>query len=360
MMTMVRSWLPGRLDWYLLRRGLTTIAMVAGLIIIVAIAVDFLINIGTLARGTGKKDMGKLIASLYWHRLPQLANVALPVASVISCLLICAPMLKRGEFIALSATGVSPARSVRVLLVLVLIVGAIDTVIADLVSPHAIAETTKIEDQLQNQRRLGRVWQVPQTRANWFAGRAQGLWAAQIPTIDKVVIASSEGLTTADRLVWIDDHWRLEGHLLRFRITQDGRYSLERPSEIALEGELLLPFDPQQLYRHLLPRYTMTGPELMMVGGKINEAYAWARWSRLFIPLLAALVAIPMFARFVHRDAMVSGCIKAIASAAIPVLIVIVGGMVADTSAHPPMVVVVTALVVALVPSVWFYLVWRL
>ncbi|MBA3710357.1 MAG: hypothetical protein H0W83_16225 [Planctomycetes bacterium] len=104
----------------------------------------------------------------------------------------------------------------------------------------------------------------------------------------------------------------------------------------------------------------MTGPELLAIGGKTNEAYAWARWSRVVIPLLAALIVMPIFVRFSNRDAIVSGCLKALGGAALPVLVVVVGGMIADTSAFPPMTVVLIAVGLALIPASIVYLRWRL
>ncbi len=357
---MISSLLPGRLDSYLLRRGLGALFMVASLIIVVALAIDFLINIGTLAKSTTKGGQLALIASLYWYRLPQLANIALPIGAVVSCLLVCAPMLKRGEFIALSANGISPARAARMLLALMLVVGVVDTVIADFISPKAIARTTAIEDILQNQRRLGRVWQVPATKTNWFAGRAQGLIRGDVPTVDRVVIASKGGLVCADQMVWQEGRWQLQGHLLEFRVTPEGHCLLYRPTEIPLEGDLALPYDPQQLYRNLLPRYTMTGPELLRIGGRTEISYAWSRWSRLVVPLLAALIALPVFVRFSHRDALVMGTIRALAAASVPVMVVVAGGMVADTSGAHPAVPVLSAVALALIPSIVVYWRWRL
>jgi lipopolysaccharide export LptBFGC system permease protein LptF len=357
---MLGSLLPGRLDLYLLRRGVTAIVMITVLIIVIALAVDFLVNIGMFVHNLNKPGVAVAIRDLYWYRLPQIANVALPLATVIGTLVVCAPMLKRGEFIALSAAGISPARAARVLPLLALMVGVLDTGIADLVTPHAVAHSTEIEDRLQNQRRLGRVWQVPLTKTNWFAARAQGLIKNDPPSIDRVVVAHASGMVMADQLAWIGGAWQLRGHLLEFRVQPDGRCSLYRPATIALEGDLALPWDPQTLYRNLLPRYTLTGPELMRIGGQVEVSYAWTRWSRLLIPLLGVLAAMPAFVRFLHRDSMVLGTFKGLAAAAVPVLVMVVGGMVADTSGVSPATTILAAGALALAPTLFLYWRWRL
>jgi lipopolysaccharide export LptBFGC system permease protein LptF len=279
---------------------------------------------------------------------------------VIAALVVCAPMLKRGEFIALSATGISPARAARMLPVLALLVGVLDTGIADLVTPHATAHATENEDKLQNQRRLGRVWQVPSTKTNWFAGRAQGLIKNDPPSIDRIVIAHATGMVMADQLVWLDGKWQLRGHLLEYRVMPGGRCLLFRPAEISLEGDLELPWDPPTLYRNLLPRYTLSGPELMHIGGPVEVAYAWSRWSRLLVPLLGVLAALPAFVRFLNRDAMVVGTMRAIGAAAVPILVLVVGDMVADSSGIGPAATVMVAGAIALAPTLIFYWRWRL
>jgi lipopolysaccharide export LptBFGC system permease protein LptF len=357
---MISSLLPGRLDSYLFRRAALATLMVAALMIIIAVSIDFLVNIGTLAKSTDKSGRFLLVLELYWWRLPQLANIALPTATVIAALLVCAPMLRRGEFVALSASGISPARAARVLPLVAILMGGIDAVIADSLTPGATVETTRIEDTLENQRRLGRVWQVPATGTSWFAARAQGLIIDKPPSVDRVVIAYGSGLIMADKLIWQGKAWELQGHLLEFRIEPDGRAALYHPTEIPLEADLALPYDPQQLYAKLLPRDTMSSRQLLRLGDRSDTAYAWSRWARGLYPLLAVLVALPAFVRFVHRDNLISGVAKALGAAALPIVGMVVGGYAAETSGLPPLAVVIAAACLALVPSLIAFWRWRL
>lgn len=350
----------GRLDRYLLRRGANATITVAVLMVVISLSIDFVINIGTIAKGGDRLGQLALVRDLYGWRLPQLANIALPLSAVIATLVVCAPMLKRGEFVALSASGVSPARAARALPLLALLVGLVDVAIADLVTPHATVRTTEIQDKLENQRRMGRVWQVPTTGSSWFAARAQGLIVNDPPSIDRVVIASASGLVMADRLLWVDSRWQLQGRLLEFRVAPDGECRLLRPAEILLEGDLALPYDPKQLYAKLLPRDTMRGSELLRTKDPSNIAYAWIRWSRALFPLLAVLAALPVFVRFAHKDNIIAGIARALGAAALPVAALVVGGLACETSGLPPALVIAVASAAVLAPTLWLYWRWRL
>ncbi len=347
---------PGRLDWYLLRRTLVVVAMVVALMIIITIAIDFLINIGMYMHGT-KAGQARLVAELYWYRLPQLANISLPIGMVIGALVVCAPMLKRGEFIALSASGISPARAALAIPLVALLLGLVDAYIADRITPHAVVQTTHIGDVMQNSNRMGRVWEVPETRSSWFIASAGGL-LGEVPSVQTVVIASSEGLVTADRMLWEDDHWRLEGHIAQFVVQSDGRCQLMRPQELPLTGNLRLPYRPDKLFARLLPRDTMSTADLMRQGDTSDISYAWSRWTRCVMSLLAVLVAVPVFVRFLHRDSIILGVGRALGAAALPVAAIMAGSLTAEHG-YPEIVLPVTVFI-TLVPCLVVYWRWRL
>jgi len=345
----------GRLDRYLALRMLVITIMVTALMLIVTIALDFLINMGGYKMSSPGQSL--LIVYLYWFKLPQLLNLALPTAAVIAALLVCSPMLKRGEFVALSASGVSPPRVALILPFVALGIGLVDCYIGDRITPVASIRTIEIQDQLQNQNRKGRVWEVPATHSSWFVGSEQ-LLTATIPTMRIVVIASARGLVRADMMQYLGGHWQLSGNLLEFRVNGDGTTDMDRPTQIPLVDDLALPYTPHQLFARLLPRDTMTGNQLMHVGDHGDVAYAWSRWSRSAFPFLAVLMALPVFVRFAHKDNLILGVARSLAAAAVPIFIVTLGGFAAESM--PPALAILAGLAVALAPCIWVYRRWRL
>ncbi len=348
------------LDRYLLKRGTVVLLATATLMIVVAFAFDLLINIGTYAAAMNKGNatLGTIL-SLYAQRLPQLANIALPVGMIVSALVLCAPMLTRNEFIALSASGVSLRRATRVLLVLALIVGAVDALIADRLSPHAIARSTAIEDQLQRQHRQGRVWSVPATGTSWFAG-AVHLLPGQDPHLEGVVIANADQLITAERVVWRGELWHVDGALLRFGPDARGSMALTRPTVLGLSGSLDLPYSPTELYRQLLPRFTLASDELLTRGEKADFSVILGRLLRTVLPALAIMAALPVFVRFAHRTTLVTGAIKALAAAAVPTVLLIGTAAVADSTALPVTAMALIGTVLAVIPALRWWLRWQL
>ena len=350
----------GRFDAVVARALLWRLVVVVAAILAIAVALDLVINIGTFSKGAARPDRWKLMFELYMYRLPVLANIALPVGMLVSALLVGWPMLKNSELVGLSASGISPGRACRGLLLVALGIGAVDTVMADMISPHALAHATLIQDQLRNQRFVGRVWQVPHSNASWFAVAAIDLPSGPHPALLQVVVASPAGLVVADRLEWNDDHWDLAGRILRFGIGPDKAYFLDRLDHLPLSGDLQMTWKPGVLYRHLLPAYTLTGPELLAAGDPVDVALAWSRWSRVFIPFLMVMMALPVFLRWDNQKAAITGALKALAAAAVPVGIISAGGMVADTLGPHPALVMAGTVILAAVPGFYLWIGWRL
>ena len=147
--------------------------------------------------------------------------------------------------------------------IIALVVGMADAWIADRVTPVASIQTIEIQDRLLNQNRTGRVWEVPSTRTSWFVGSEQ-LLTGTVPSMHIIVIASARGLVMADSMIYVSGRVAAQrAPLIDFRVHSDGTAALDRPSHIDLTGDLILPFDPHQLFARLLPRDTMTGTQLM-------------------------------------------------------------------------------------------------
>jgi lipopolysaccharide export LptBFGC system permease protein LptF len=347
----------GRLDRHLLKRTAVTVLMVAVLMMVVTLAIDFLVNMGAYLHGK-QGGHASLVVELYWYRLPQLANLALPIGMVLASLIVAAPMLKRGEFVALCASGVAPGRVGLMLPLVALAVGCLDAYIADRVTPHAVVATTRIQDEMENNNRMGRVWQVQSTGASWFIKSAGGLINAHPPVVERVIIAARDRMVTAESMSWDGARWRLRGSQLQMVVANDGTVRFERKDDIALTGQLALPYTPEELYAHLLPRDTMSTGELIRRGDPSDISYAWSRWLRTVVPLLSVLAALPVFVRFLHKDQLILGAARALAAAAAPVALVVAGALTAEHGRSES--ILVATVLLALAPCLVSYWRWRL
>ncbi len=350
-----------RLDTHLFRRYVSSLALIAGAITALFLGMDLLINLNVLANLPSGDDGSRFasILKLYLNKFPQVLNFALPVAALAAALAVAAPMLKRGEFIALGAGGISPRRASAALLLGAFAVGLFDTLVADWVTPHAVARSAAIEDKLQGQIRQGRAWLDDATGTNWFIGEVY-LLEGENPGMKRVVAATADTLVYADRADWSDGRWRLSGGILRLRLVGSGRVACDRLNALPLEGPLALALSPKELYRQLLPSYAMRTDELLQRGRAQDFAQVWSRWTRLLLPLIMIVTALPLFVRFVNRDTVVVAILQAALAAAGCAGIIALGGLTADATPLPSWTMVLLAVSVAATPGVVLWRRWSL
>jgi lipopolysaccharide export LptBFGC system permease protein LptF len=345
-----------RLDRHLLRLFLRHAALVAVATLVVFLTLDVLLTMHLLVRKT--PDGATIFVEYFLCRLPELANFALPVSALVSALVCAGPMLRRGEFIALSAAGIGPRRATRAILLGCLLLGGMDTIIADQLTPHATARTLAIQDLLEGQNREGRVWRVPESNSTWFASGAKLVGVAQ-PQLTQVVVATGSSLAHLDRLSWNGTAWQADQPWVEMR-GQGAQQILERRAPGPLTGEIALPLTPEALYRRLLPRYTMSSTELFARGERADVAEVCGRWTRLLLPFLAAMMALPGFVRFLNTHRLAVAAVQASGMAVIPIGILVLGVLSADTMPVPPWIAVPLAVLVAAMPGWVRWLRWRL
>ncbi len=345
------------LDRYLLRRAMVAFAMIIVVLVVIIVGLDLTNRIGAALSNEGGTS---LLVRFYLLKTPEwIVSVAAP-ALLIACLSVCAPMLRRGEFVALSAGGRGMRGATRALLVFAAMVGVGSAYLADRVVPPFSGRSELIDDLIDKQQRDGKCWQVLETGTAWFIAHAR-IRSEEDFKFSLVAIAPpSGGLIVADHLRWDGKAWRIEGGLCRFEVLPDGRYRHSTPERIDLVDELALPYGPTRLYRELLPAHTLTGPELLARGGGRNRGVAYGRWAAAFGPLLAVMAALPLFVRFRNKDNLIVASITAGAMAAVPLVIIGMSGIVGDSIAADPALVTGAALAVAALPSIWLYLRWRL
>ncbi|GDY13076.1 hypothetical protein LBMAG53_19540 [Planctomycetota bacterium] len=355
--------LLGRLDRYVLIRGAIAVVLVAVALVTVFIAVDLLVSVNVLfgskiALSPG--DRAQLIFGLYRERIPQLLNFAIPVAAVAAALVVAAPMLAKGEFTALGASGIGPRTATRSLVILALAAGLGDALIADRWTPHATARANAMEDRLRDMAREGKAWIDPETGINWFAGAIHlvGADADQKKSLIRVAAASGDELVYADRAEWTGSLWRLTGSVVRMQVASDGTVHCDRPDSIDA-GSLGLDEPPDRLFRLLLPRFTMSSAELIERSAPGDASLVWSRWLRLLMPIALVLVVLPAFVRFSNRDRLLTASVQALAMGVWPAACLVLGGIVAEASANPA-IPAISAGLVALAPGLWSWLRWRL
>lgn len=346
--------MKGTLDRHLLSQFVRNAALVTTATVVVFVVLDILLGFHLLTRAA-PSPWTKV--ELFACRLPGLLNFALPVSAVVAVLATVAPMLRRGEFTALGSAGITLRRSTRALLFGCLAIGVVDLVIADLATPPATARALALQDLLEGQSREGRVWRTGQG-TTWFAGGAT-LVGVPSPELKRVVAAAGETMMLADRMVWDGTAWIAPAGSVALHVS-GGAQRLERLPPGALPREIILDLPPDDLYRRLLPRFTMTSAELLSRGERADVATVWGRATRLISPLLAAMAALSIFVSFRNRDRVAVAVVESVAAALVPVGLLAVAGMAADTTPGHPAFTVGFGCLCALAPVAWWWWRWRL
>lgn len=350
---MSRALLP-TLDRHLAGQFARNAAMVAAVTVAVFLVLDVLLGFQLLTR-QAPSAWTKL--ELFACRVPGLLNFAVPVAAVVAVLATAAPMLRRGEFTALGAAGIPLQRSIRALVLGCLALGAIDTAIADLATPPATARALALQDLLEGQNREGRVWRGDRGDT-WFAGGAK-LVGVDRPVLSQVVVADPGRMVLAGELAWEGGRWTAPSGCTVL-IVERGAQRLERTPPGDLPAAVGLDLPPEELYRRLLPRYTMTGAELLARAERADIATLWSRLVRVALAPLAAMAALAVFVRFGNRDRIAVAVVRASAAALLPAVLLALAAMAADTAPVHPAVAVLAGCAVAAVPPLWLWRRWRL
>lgn len=341
------------LDRHLLVQFMRNAVLVAAATVAVFLILDLLLGFQFLTQ----KGSLWTKAAYFACRVPGLLNFALPVSALIAVLATVAPMLRRGEFTALGSAGIPLRRATRALLVGCVIIGAVDLAIADLATPPATAQAQTLGDQLEGQGRGGRVWRS-QSGATWFAGDAL-LVGSKDPQMLRVAAATGDALMLAERVVWRRGEWRLAGGGVMLEV-RDGAQRLHRLPSGPLPPAMALALPPEDLYRRLLPRFTMSSAELLSHGERSDIATVWSRLSRFLLPPFAAMSLLAVFVRFRNRDRVAVAVVEAVVAALLPVGLILVAGMSADTAPIRPAFAVALGCALAAVQPLWLWLRWRL
>ncbi len=346
------------LDRYLLRNGLAGLVIILGIVVLVVLGLDLLLNLNGLLRGELEPDRSRMLLILRFvlYQAPAVISPMLPVVTLTAAMITAGPMLRRGEYIALAASGISLRRSARPLLALALLVGIGDFLLVDRLAPRFEPERAAIEDALTGTPRGARSWQVPATGASWFAGKVN-LAQARAPRMGRVLVAPRDGaLLQAAALEWNGSAW-----LLRAPVISGGPGPQRSVSgDVPCTGQLALPFGPAELARRLASHQAKGLGALWRSGSPQQRALAWQRLARVLAPLLAVLLALPGFVRFANRDHLLLAGVRCQIVGLVPLTLLALGGWVGEAGSWPPGAVMLTAVVIALLPGIHVFRRWQL
>ncbi|MDA3959336.1 MAG: LptF/LptG family permease [Planctomycetota bacterium] len=351
---------PATVDRYLFKRSLASAALILGLVVVLMLGLEALMSMrwylkGDLPEGTSRLW---LICQLLAMRVPQILSPLLPIAAVGGVLMAIAPMLRKGELTALAAGGVSLRRACRSALLLAISIGVLDFALSDQVAPRLETQREALEDLLQGSFQHGATWHEADSGADWYAERVQLSRSGEL-TISDVIIATADGrLVTAGQLTHTSAGWQLEPPIV---FSAGGEQpQLERSTEaLPCTGPLAVNAKPDELASDLLSRHARTSLELLSRGSRLELSLVWQRLVRLVIPLLCLCCALPIFVRFSNRNRLLIGAAQALLMAAVPMIIMAVGTIAADTSPWPLPVVAALSLALALAPGAALMLRWR-
>lgn len=349
------------IDRHMLKRGGISLVIIIGLVITLVLGMDFILNLNTFLKSklAESGELTQLIVLYYAYSLPSMISPLLPIALAISLVVTCAPMLKRGEFIALSASGVSLRMATRGLIVLALMVGAADAFMSDQLVPSFETKRSLIDDQIRSRTRVARTWENPENSTRWYANWVR-LNHDSGPEIRDVIVASQSGLLQAKHLRYQDGTWFFVGPMTIWRVTEDGADDVRSPTTFPAKGEFALGFSPEELGQQLISRNALGSDALIEQGGHLNLSIVASRWIRFIIPLAMALIVLPCFVRFHNHDRITVGGVTAILAGLLPIFFITMATMSADSSPLHPFILIPSATLVAMLPGVWFYRKWRL
>jgi lipopolysaccharide export LptBFGC system permease protein LptF len=286
-------------------------------------------------------------------------------------LLALSPVLKRGEFSALWAAGLSPRRIVWAPLFLSFFVGLLLWIVVDQLEPRLQPRSRIVRAALTGRVQGGRTWQNPVTKTHWMAERFL-LASGQAPLIQDVKAAPPEGdpllIVCADQLTHsATEGWILQGSVVAIFRQEDGRTTrivsdrlpctgiLELPEKRSAFAELLVnqrSFDSLALIQRLATAHPSQA--------RTFRAEMLGRLLKMLLPLACVMAAIPIFVRFENRQRLTLAAIQALAMSAVPAIILSIACVHLDRPGLPTIPVAIAAAVLAFVPGLILFWRWRI
>lgn len=350
----------GTLDRYVFKRSLAAFTLILSLAVCLGVFFDLVLNLENYLSADLEDNSSRwtLIAQLYACRLPLIISGIIPYAMVAAALICLTPMLKRGEWTAAIAGGISPQRIALPLCILALFCGIVQMLCNNVINPMLYPVTQNVEAQFDRKSYSAKVWHLKEQQSTWFAAHAD-LPKYGAPAFKNVFIAPAHGgALHAEQLSWQDDHWQLSGEIVEWQHNTSTNEQITQHQTFPLSGMYALPLSPDALRQELLTREAFTGLELWQRGDHMYMTLLLNRSLALFIPLLALCCALPIFARFEHQQRLLVAAVRALLVASIPIGIMSISGMAADASNWSPWLSNGIGLACATLPAVYLFKRW--
>ncbi|NRA38552.1 MAG: LptF/LptG family permease [Planctomycetes bacterium] len=350
------------LDNYLFKKSLFALICILTVTVFVVLFFDMIFNIDKLLlRPIAQEDnRWNLIFQFYLMRIPSIVTSVLPFTMMSAALVTCAPMLRKNEFTALGASGISPQQICRVLFFLALFCGITQYTISNHLNPLVYNHNSHVETALGRGGNPSKTWKNNDNDSIWFAADSR-IFNDEKPSFKRVYIVAANGdIVYAQRMIWIGkkNRWKLQAPIIHWQ-TQ-GEHSVQELTNFKLAGPFALEQSPYEIQQELLTREALTASELFDTGEHMHLSLFLNRCLALVVPLLALCYGLPYFARFKNRQQILVASTKALTLAAVPVLIISLTGMASDASSWSPWLSNSIGLFLACIPAVilmrrWHY-----
>ncbi len=349
----------GTLDRYILKRSLSAASLILFLAIILAIFFDLVLSLEQFlsARLDAQYNRWSLMAQLYLCRIPIIINGIIPFAVVAGALICLTPMLKKGEWTAVIAGGISPHRIALPLCILALGAGLIQCICNSYINPRLYHPVQAIESAFDNRQHTSRIWHVEDTQTTWYAARCY-LPKNDVPYFEQVFIAPKNGgAVFAKNMQWNNNTWVLGGPIYHWHVHGD-QQSMQELKSLPLTDSLSLQLEPELLRQELLTREAFNSLELWERGEHMHMTLLLNRLSAIVVPLIAILYALPIFMRFANQHRILVAASQALLIASIPVALIALTGMAADASNWSPWLSNSLGLIIAALPGIYLFRRW--
>ncbi|HMT30715.1 MAG TPA: LptF/LptG family permease [Bacteroidia bacterium] len=296
------------IDWYIIRKFLTTFFFALGLIILIAIVFDVSEKIDDFLEK--KAPLESIVFDYYLNFIPYFANLFSPLFIFISVIFFTSKMASQTEIVAILSSGVSFRRMLAPYMVVAAILAALSFYLNGWVIPHSNKTRLAFENTyIKNPY----VLKSRNIHRQIFPG--QFIYFESYNTIDNIGFRFSferfdKGelvyKLSSERLVWdtSDGHWRAENYMIReiTGLTESTREGLHFDTTFSFTAEefnrreiFIQAMDNKELNAHIDEK-KMRGAE----GLQFDEVEKYRRSSYPFATFILTLIGVSLSSRKVR------------------------------------------------------------
>ena len=313
------------------------------------VVVGQLLNrIGLYVRAIASKPIQLL--EYFTASLPEFISLWLPLSVGAAALLVAAPLLRRGNLMALSASGI-PLRRVfapflGVAVLACLCTAVVDDQVVTRLTPVVMQLELDLKDKKINDRRPQPMGWSHEDNF-WMSNRGQPAQAT-FATVAAFRGSRENGRALlADSLSWQEpDGWHVYDGV---EVATTGERRAFTDIAITELGWAALP-PPATLALNLLPDTLKTSTQLLAAQSPVSRNVLIARGLSALTPLFALLFALPGFIRFENRHHIATALVSACFLLAVPIVVVAIANRaILSNQGQPLVTAIITATALLLV-----------